>query len=52
MCIRDSLVAQRTEGLQLLTVRHGDAAVLDRLTEGKDVLIEQRTQATWRRLLR
>ena len=47
-----ALVAQRTEGLQLLTVRHGDAAVLDRLTEGKDVLIEQRTQATWRRLLR
>ena len=47
-----ALVAQRSEGLQLLTVRHGDAAVLDRLTEGKDVLIEQRTQATWRRLLR
>ena len=46
------LVAQRTEGLQLLKVRHGDAAVLDRLTDGKDVLIEQRTQATWRRLLR
>ena len=47
-----ALLTQRTEGLQLLTVRHGDAEVLDQLTEGKDVLIEQRTQVTWRRLLR
>ena len=38
-------------GLKLLTVRHGNQQVLDALSGQLTVLIEQRTDATWRRLL-
>lgn len=40
-----------TGSLTLLTVRHGDAQVMDALTEGRSVLVEQRAGATWRRVL-
>ena len=39
------------DGLKLLTVRHGNQQVLDSLSGQLTVLIEQRTDATWRRLL-
>ena len=40
-----------TQDLTLLTVRHGDRKVLDDLTQGRAVLVEQRSGATWRRVL-
>ena len=40
-----------THELTLLTVRHGDRKVLDDLTKGREVLVEQRAGATWRRVL-
>lgn len=40
-----------THELTLLTVRHGDGNVLDDLTKGREVLVEQRAGATWRRVL-
>ena len=40
-----------THDLTLLTVRHGDGNVLDDLTKGREVLVEQRAGATWRRVL-
>ena len=40
-----------THDLTLLTVRHGDRKVLDDLTQGRAVLVEQRSGATWRRVL-
>jgi len=41
-----------THDLTLLTVRHGNEHVLYDLTKGRDVLVEQRAGATWRRVLR
>ena len=40
-----------THGLTLLTVRHGDEETLARLTASRTVKLEQRTAATWRRVL-
>jgi len=40
------------EGCELLTVRHYDDATLERLTAGRQVLIEQRTRATARFVLK
>ncbi|MDA0728307.1 MAG: aspartate kinase [Bacteroidetes bacterium] len=37
--------------LSLLTIRHGHADVMDTLTEGREVVVEQRAGATWRRVL-
>lgn len=40
------------EGLDLLTVRHPDAATLDRLTSGREILLEQRSRTTARFVMR
>ncbi len=40
------------EGVDLLTVRHPDEATLARLTKGRDVLVEQRSRATARFVLK
>lgn len=40
------------EGLLLLTVRHGDAAVVRELTSGREVVVEQVAGVTTRRLMR
>jgi aspartate kinase len=40
------------EGVDLLTVRHPDEATLERLTEGREVLVEQRSRVTARYVLR
>ena len=42
---------EHEHGLTLLTVRHGDASVLDALTEHRRVRLEQRHHPTWRRVL-
>ena len=42
---------EHEHGLTLLTVRHGDASVLDALTENRHVRLEQRHHPTWRRVL-
>ena len=34
------------EGLELPTVRHPDEATLSKLTEGREVLLEQRSRVT------
>ena len=49
--LQGALDLQVTRGLKLLTVRHGDHAVVERLTQGQRRLIEQRTADTWRLLL-
>ncbi|MEY3010606.1 MAG: hypothetical protein RLZZ314_1248 [Bacteroidota bacterium] len=36
--------------LSLLTIRHGHADVMDTLTQGREVVVEQRAGATWRRV--
>lgn len=43
---------RREDGLLLLTVRHGDSAVLQELTAGREVVVEQVAGVTRRRLMR
>ena len=40
------------DGCELLTVRHYDEATLERLTRGKEILIEQRSRVTARFVLK
>jgi aspartate kinase len=40
------------DGCELVTVRHFDESTLARLTEGRDVLVEQRSRNTARFVLR
>ncbi len=40
------------EGLELVTIRHHDQATIDRVTEGKEILVEQKTKQTARFLLK
>ena len=47
----DGFRLDMTHGLTLLTVRHGDAHVLDELTAGRPVKVEQRSGPTWRRVM-
>ena len=49
--LQGAMDIQVTCGLKLLTVRHGEQAVVDVLTQGQRTLIEQRTADTWRLLL-
>jgi aspartate kinase len=39
-------------GLELLTMRHGDSELIDKLTAGKEIVMEQKNPSTHRRLLR
>jgi aspartate kinase len=41
-----------TEGLELVTIRHYDQATIERVTEAKEVIVEQRTQQTVRFILK
>ena len=38
-------------GMTLLTVRHGDAEIVGALTANREVVVEQRSGETWRRVL-
>ena len=46
-----SFDVDESHGWVLLTVRHGDASVMDRLTLGREIRVEQRSGSTWRRVL-
>ncbi|RCV90433.1 aspartate kinase [Billgrantia montanilacus] len=54
--LTDSLDAdyalERQEGLTLLTVRHPSESLLERLSEGRDILAERRNATTTQRLFR
>lgn len=50
--LRAEYEVRYNEGCELLTVRHHDEATLARLTEGKEVLIEQRSRTTARYVLK
>lgn len=50
--LRKEYEVRYNEGCELLTVRHYDEATLDRLTQGRTVLIEQRSRVTARFVLR
>lgn len=52
MELRRDYEVKWNEGLQLLTVRHHDEATLEKLTAGKDILIEQRSRTTARFVLK
>ncbi len=41
-----------TEGLELVTIRHYDQATIERVTESKEVIVEQKTKETARFLLK
>ena len=50
--LRKDYEVRFNEGCELLTVRHFDEATLARLTQGKEVLIEQRSRVTARYVLK
>ena len=48
----ESYNVRYNEGLELVTIRHHDQATIDRVTEGKEILVEQKTKQTARFLLK
>ena len=48
----DGFWTKTEKGLELLTMRHGNTELMDQLTAGKEIVMEQRNPATHRRLLR
>lgn len=48
----DGFWTKTEKGLELLTMRHGNVQLMDQLTAGKDVVMEQKSPSTHRRLLR
>lgn len=49
---KESYNIRYSEGLELVTIRHYDQATIDRVTESKEILVEQKTTQTARFLLR
>lgn len=49
---KESYNVRFNEGLELVTIRHYDQATIDRVTEGKEILVEQKTKQTARFLLK
>ena len=49
---KDTYEVRYNENLELVTIRHYDQATLDRLTEGKDILVEQKTRQTARLVMK
>lgn len=49
---QDSFNVKYNENLELVTIRHFDQATIDRVTEGKEIVIEQKTKQTVRFLMR
>lgn len=49
---RDQYSVRYNEGLELVTIRHYDQATIDRVTVGKDILVEQRTRQTIRMVMK
>jgi len=48
---KDSYNIRYNEGLELVTIRHYDQSTIDRVNEGKEILVEQRTTQTARFLM-
>ena len=48
----DGFWTKTEKGLELLTMRHGHTELMDQLTAGKEIVMEQRNPSTHRRLLR
>ncbi len=49
---QDSFNVKYNENLELVTIRHFDQATIDRVTEGKEIVVEQKTKQTVRFLMR
>lgn len=49
---KDKYEVRFNEGLELITIRHYDAATIQRVTEGKETILEQKTRQTVRLLVR
>ena len=49
--LEPSFMLDVVHGMTLLTVRHGDAEIVGALTANREVVVEQRSGETWRRVL-
>lgn len=49
--LEENYMVKYNKGVELLTIRHFDESTLERLTEGKNVLLEQKTRQTARLVL-
>jgi aspartate kinase len=49
---KDSYEVRYNEGLELVTIRHYDDETLERVTENKDILLEQKTRQTARLVMK
>ena len=49
---KDSYDVKFNEGLELVTIRHYDQATIDRVTEGKEILWQQKTRETARLIVK
>lgn len=50
--LSENFIVKYNENLELVTVRHYDQATLDRVTENKDILLEQKTRETARLVMK
>ncbi len=48
----DTYAVKYNEGLELVTIRHYDQATIDRVTEGKEIILEQKTRQTARIIIK
>lgn len=48
----DTYAVKYNEGLELVTIRHYDQATIDRVTEGKEIILEQKTRQTARIIMK
>ena len=49
---KDTYQVRYNEGLELVTIRHYDQETLDRVTENKEILLEQKTRQTARLVMK
>jgi aspartate kinase len=49
---QDTYAVKYNEGLELVTIRHYDQATLDRVTENKDILLQQKSRQTARLVMK
>jgi aspartate kinase len=49
---KDLYSVKYNEGLELVTIRHFDQETLDRVTDNKDILLEQKTRQTARLVMK
>lgn len=49
---KDTYEVRYNEGLELVTIRHYDAETLERVTENKEILLEQKTRQTARLVMK